>query len=288
MKVGYVNILGRPNAGKSTLLNALVGEKMAIVSPKVQTTRHRIKSILNAKDSQIVFSDTPGIIDPRYKLHERMMKAVQESLQDADLLLLLVAIRDNWAENDRLFGTLPLKAPSLIILNKSDEVPPSRIEEASEFFRKRPYVAEVHAISALRNTGIEKLLMRIRSLLPEGEPYFDGDDLTDLPIRFFVQEMIREKIFANAEEEIPYHTTVLVQEFTEKESLTKIRADIIVQRETQKGILLGAEGRMIRKIGTEARKDIESFLGRKVFLDLFIKVKPRWRDNEIYLKEYGY
>lgn len=288
MKVGFVSIFGKPNAGKSTLLNALMGEKLAIVSPKVQTTRHRIKGILTEKEYQVIFSDTPGIIEPKYKLHEKMMQAVKNSLEDADLALLLVDIGDDWEENDQLFQSLRLKSPAIVVLNKTDAVGKEKIAEGKAFFEAKPYCKQVLAISALKKSGIPSLLDAVLAVLPEGEPFFEGDDLTDLPTRFFMGEMIREKIFYLYGDEIPYHAAVMVQEFLEKTTLTKIRADIIVQRETQKGIILGEGGSMIRKLGTEARKDMEAFLGRKVFLELFVKVRPKWRDNDIYLKEYGY
>ena len=288
MKVGFVSIFGKPNAGKSTLLNALMGEKLAIVSPKVQTTRHRIKGILTEKDYQIIFSDTPGIIEPRYKLHEKMMQAVKSSLEDADLSLLLLDIRDSWEENDQLFTALKLQSPSIIVLNKTDGLKPEKIQEAKAFFEGKPYCSEVIAISALKKTNIDGLLAAVLKRLPEGQPFFEGDDLTDLPTKFFVGEMIREKIFYLYGDEIPYQATVLVQEFKEKSTLTKIRADIIVSRESQKGIILGEAGKMIRKLGSEARADIEKFIDRKVFLELFVKVRPKWRDTETFLKEYGY
>ena len=288
MKSGFVSIFGKPNAGKSTLLNALMGEKLAIVSPKVQTTRHRIKGILTEKDYQIIFSDTPGIIEPRYKLHEKMMQAVRNSLEDADLALLLVDIRDDWEENDRLFTALKLGSPAIVVLNKSDESGKEKMEEARVFFGAKGYSREVIAISALKKENVDGLLAAVVQLMPEGQPFFDGDDLTDLPTKFFVGELIREKIFLLYGDEIPYQATVLVQEFTEKTTLTKVRADIIVQRETQKGIILGEGGKMIRRLGSDARADIEKFIGRKVFLELFVKVRPKWRDTETYLKEYGY
>ncbi len=288
MKVGFVSIFGKPNAGKSTLLNALMGEKLAIVSPKVQTTRHRIKGILTEKDYQVIFSDTPGIIEPRYKLHEKMMQAVKNSLEDADLSLLLLDIRDDWEENDRLFTALKLKAPAIVVLNKTDGMAPEKVREATEFFAAKPYCREVIAISALKKTNLPALLTAVLAVLPEGQPFFEGDDLTDLPTKFFVGELIREKIFYLYGDEIPYQAAVLVQEFKEKSTLTKIRADIIVQRETQKGIILGEGGKMIRELGSQARADIEKFIDRKVFLELFVKVRPKWRDTETFLKEYGY
>ena len=288
MKSGFVNIFGKPNAGKSTLLNALMGEKLAIVSPKVQTTRHRIKGILNTDEYQIIFSDTPGIIEPKYKLHEKMMAAVKSSLEDADVALLLVDIKDNLQEADEIFSSLSLNAPAIVVLNKTDISDPASVEKAIQFFSEKKYCKEVIAISALKNVGVNELINAIVSLLPEGEPFYTDDNLSDLPMKFFVSELIREKIFYLYQEEIPYHATVLVQQFKEKSTLTKITADIIVQRETQKGIILGHGGSMIKQLGTLARKDIEEFIGRKVFLELFVKVRPKWRDNEIHLREYGY
>jgi GTP-binding protein Era len=288
MKSGFVNIFGKPNAGKSTLLNALIGEKLAIVSPKVQTTRHRIKGILNTKDYQVIFSDTPGIIEPKYKLHEKMMAAVKSSIEDADVALLLVDIKDNLQEADEIFLSLGIKAPSIVVLNKIDLADAPSIEKAVQFFSEKKYCQKVIPVSAINHAGIQELVDAIISLLPEGEPFYQDDNLSDLPMKFFVGELIREKIFYLYQEEIPYHATVLVQEFKEKTTLTKIRADIIVQRETQKGIIIGHNGSMIKKLGTLARKDIEEFIGGKVFLELFVKVRPKWRDNEIHLKEYGY
>ena len=288
MKVGYVNIFGRPNAGKSTLLNALMGEKLAIVSSKVQTTRHRIKGILTEKEYQVVFSDTPGIIEPRYKLHEKMMQAVKNSLEDGDLALLLVDVKDNWEECDTVFSFLKLKVPAIVVLNKLDLVDTEKLKEAVSFFASKNYCKKVVTISALSGINKKQFMNAILEMLPEGEPYYTDDNISDLPTKFFVSELIREKIYSLFQDEIPYHTAVLVQEFKEKTTLVKIRAEIIVQRETQKAIILGEGGNMIKKLGTEARRDIEAFLERKVFLELFVKVRGKWRDSELYLKEYGY
>jgi len=289
MKAGFVNIFGKPNAGKSTLLNAIMGEKMAIVSHKVQTTRHRIKAILNEKDYQIIFSDTPGIIEPKYKLHEKMMQAVKGSLEDADLALLMVDSKENPEESDTIFQALHLKVPAIIVLNKADaEKKEMSITELKAFFSQKSYCKEIVVLSALHKTGIKELITSILSYLPEGQPFFEGDDLSDLPTKFFVSELIREKIFELFQEELPYHSAVLIREFKEKTTLIKITADIIVQRETQKGFIIGEGGSMIKKLGTLARKDIEAFLGAKVFLELFVKVRAKWRDNENFLKEYGY
>lgn len=289
MKVGFVNIFGKPNAGKSTLLNALIGEKMAIVSHKVQTTRHRIKAFLNKEwEYQIIFSDTPGIIEPKYKLHNKMMKAVKSSLEDADVALLLADINDNWEEADAIFNSLKLKVPSIVISTKNDLAKESKVEEAQNFFAGKPYCKEWIGISVTEGKNLDKLLELILKYLKEGQPFYDEEDLTDLPTRFFAGEMVREKIFELFGDEIPYHTTVVVNEFKEKTSLVKIQADIIVQRESQKAIILGEGGKMIKQVGSLARKDIEEFLGQKVFLELFVKVKNRWRDDEMKLREYGY
>ncbi|MFI5133920.1 MAG: GTPase Era [Chitinophagales bacterium] len=288
MKTGFVNIFGKPNAGKSTLLNALLGEKLAIVSKKVQTTRHRIKGILTEKNYQIIFSDTPGIIEPKYKLHEKMMQAVRNALEDADIALLLVDIKDDWKECDEIFSSLKLKVPTIVVLNKIDLVDTTKLKEAKDFFSGKTYCKKIVSISALSGINKKQFINPVLELLPEGEPFYTGDDITDLPTKFFTGELIREKIYELFQEEIPYHTAVMVTEFKEKTTLTKIAADIIVQRETQKAILLGEKGAMIKRLGTEARKEIEKFLGQKIFLELFVKVKPKWRENDLQLKEYGY
>ncbi len=288
LKSGFINIFGRPNAGKSTLLNALMGEKLAIVSPKVQTTRHRIKGILNEKGYQLIFSDTPGIIEPKYKLHEKMMMAVKNALEDADLALLLVDVMDDWKACDDIFSALKLKVPAVVVLNKIDLASQERIKEATEFFSARPYCKKVVPITATSGINKKKFIDSLLEFIPEGDPFYEGDDISDLNTRFFVSELIREKIYELAQDEIPYHTAVLIREYQEKTTLVKIVADIIVHRETQKAILIGEKGSMIKKIGSAARKDIEKFIERKVFLELFVKVKPKWRENEMQLKEYGY
>jgi len=289
MKSGFVNIFGKPNAGKSTLLNALLGEKLAIVSSKVQTTRHRIKGFLTDPEKyQIIFSDTPGIIETKYKLHEKMMAAVKNALEDADVALLIVDVNDNLEECDTVFKTLNLSVPTILVLNKIDEAKNGKISEAEKFFADKVYAKKIIKISALQQHHLKKLLQTIIELLPEGEPFYNEEDLSDLPTKFFVSEIIREKVYELFEDEIPYHVAVNVNEFKEKETLVKIQADIIVQRETQKSIIIGAGGKMIKQVGTLARKDIEKFIGNKIFLELFVKVKPKWRDNELHLKEYGY
>jgi len=288
MKTGFVNIFGRPNAGKSTLLNLLMGEKLAIVSPKVQTTRHRIKGILTEKDYQVIFSDTPGIIEPKYKLHEKMMQAVKNSLEDADVALLILDINDDWVACDEIFSSLKLKVPALVIINKIDTTSNEKLKDAILFFTGKPYSKKVIPISAKENRNKEDIITNILEFLPEGEKFYEEDEITDLSTRFFVAELIREKIFELFEEEIPYQTTVLVQEFKEKTTLVKIRAEIIVHRETQKAIILGEGGKMIKQLGTESRREIEKFLGQKIFLELFVKVREKWREREDYLREFGY
>lgn len=288
MKSGFVNIFGRPNAGKSTLLNALMGEKLAIVSPKVQTTRHRIKGILTEDQYQLIFSDTPGIIEPKYKLHEKMMEAVKSALEDADVALLLTDVHGNWQEDHELFAALKLKVPALVVLNKIDLVTKEHQQEAIAFFEKQPYCKNVIAISARSGINRKAFIKALLEYVPEGDPFYNGEDISDLNTRFFVGEIIREKIYELAEDEIPYHTAVLIREYQEKNTLVKIVADIIVHRESQKAILIGEKGAMIKKIGSAARKDIEAFIEQKVFLELFVKVKPKWRENEMQLKEYGY
>ena len=289
MKSGFVNIFGKPNAGKSTLLNALLGEKLAIVSPKVQTTRHRIKGFLSKPtEYQIVFSDTPGIIESKYKLHERMMAAVKSALEDADVALLIADVNDDFEALDTMFSSLKLKIPTLLILNKIDQAHNGRIADAANFFADKPYANKLIKVSALHQHHLPKLLNAIIELLPEGVPFYSEDDLSDLPTKFFVSELIREKVYQLFHDEIPYHVAVMINEYKEKDTLVKIQADIVVQRETQKAILIGQNGSMIKQLGTLARQDIEKFISQKVFLELFVKVKPKWRDNELQLKEFGY
>lgn len=289
MKSGFVNIFGPPNAGKSTLLNALLGQEIAITSPKVQTTRHRILGILSEDDYQIIFSDTPGIIKPKYKLHEKMMKQLDAALEDADVALLMADINDDPEEFAELLSDLKIKGARILLVNKIDtwkdaETLRPRLEE----FKEKIKAEHVLGISALRKINTKEIIDLILEYLPEGMPYFSEEDISDRPVRFFVSELIREQIYHLYDKELPYHTAVLIQSFEEKNTLTKIRADIICTRETQKMIIIGKNGAMIRKLGTEARKKIEAFLGRKVFLELFVKVRPKWRENNTFLKEYGY
>jgi len=289
MKSGFVNIFGKPNAGKSTLLNAILGEKLAIVSHKVQTTRHRIKGFLTKPgEYQIIFSDTPGIIETKYKLHEKMMGAVKNAMEDSDVALLIVDLNDDFEDCDAIFQSLKLKVPAIVILNKIDKAANGRIELGEAFFSDKPYCKKIIKVSALQQYHIQKVLHSIIELLPQGEAFYNEDDISDLPTKFFVSELIREKVYELFEDEIPYQVAVMVNEFKEKETLVKIQADIIVNRETQKAIIIGEKGKMIKQLGTLARKDIEEFIGQKIFLELFVKVRPKWRDNDLQLREYGY
>lgn len=288
-KSGFVNIFGPPNAGKSTLLNALLGQQVAITSPKVQTTRHRILGIMSEPGYQIIFSDTPGIIDPKYKLHQRMMSQLKSALDDADIALLMVDINDNPKDFAELLSGLKIKGKRLLIVNKIDTLKDgTQLQERLDGFAAAIKADEVVGISALQKINTSQIIELILNYLPEGMPYFSEDDISDRPVRFFVSEIIREQIYHLYGQELPYHTAVMVQTFEEFPHITKIRADIIATRETQKIIIIGSKGAMIKKLGTQARIKIEEFLDQKVFLELFVKVRPKWRDNDTYLREYGY
>ncbi len=288
-KSGFVNIFGAPNAGKSTLLNLLLGERLVIISPKVQTTRHRILGILTEPGYQIVFSDTPGIIEPKYKLHQKMMLQVKSALEDADVAILMHDISRPIEEFEVITNQLNLKVPSILFLNKTDVLKDkSNIDTTLNTFKEKYPKWNVLAISAKKEINTDQIMPLILSHLPEGFAYYPDDSISDRSQRFFVGEMIREQIYSLYEEEIPYHAAVLVQSFEEKTTLDVIKADIIVSRETQKMILLGKGGSMIKQLGINSRKVIEEFLQKKVHLELFVKVRPKWRDNDNYLKEYGY
>lgn len=288
MKSGFVNIVGKPNAGKSTLLNAILGEKLSILSSKVQTTRHRIRAFLSGDDYQIVFSDTPGVIEPKYKLHEKMMSAVHASMEDADVCIFLADARDSIEEIQSNIGLLKVKVPMILVLNKTDLAKASDVSEKISSLQNNMRVAHLMTISAKQKLHIDQLVATIVQLLPEGEAYYDKDELTDLPTKFFAAEIIREKIFELYDEELPYQATVMIAKFEEKTTLIKITADIIVHRESQKAIILGAKGSKIKELGTRSRLELEKFLDAKVFLELFVKVRDNWRNNDLYLKEYGY
>jgi GTP-binding protein Era len=288
-KAGFVTIFGPPNAGKSTLLNALLGERLAIISAKAQTTRHRILGILTEDDYQIIFSDTPGIIEPQYKLHSKMMQQVKSAVEDTDIALLMVDANDSPERFENVIGTLALKAKKILLVNKIDLIKDKEKQnEIIQSFAVRINPDAAFGISALKQINTRQIIPAIVALLPEAPPFYPDGDLSDRPMRFFVSEMIREKIYDLYDKEIPYHTAVLIQSFEELPHITKISADIIVARETQKMILLGQGGAMIKKLGTQARINMEQFLDKKVFLELFVKVRPKWRENDNYLKEYGY
>lgn len=290
-RAGFVNIVGNPNVGKSTLMNALVGERISIITSKAQTTRHRIMGIVNGVDFQIVYSDTPGVLKPNYKLQESMLGFSQSALTDADVLLYVTDVVDSPEKNaffldkvKRMDGTTKI----ILIINKIDLIDQPRLEEMVEFWHKELPHAEIFPLSAREKFNIEPLFKRIRELLPESPPFFDKDALTDRPERFFVNEIIREKILLNYDKEIPYAVEVAVEEFKEDEKLIRISAVIYCERDSQKGILIGRQGAALRKVGIEARKDIEAFFGKKVFLQLYVKVEKDWRNRERKLRNFGY
>lgn len=294
-KAGFVNILGKPNAGKSSLMNAILGEKLSIITSKAQTTRHRIMGILNEPDYQIVFSDTPGIVKPSYKLHEKMMHFVEESLTDADIFLFVIdASEKNIEDPDNpLYQKVEEKlqksdVPVIIAINKMDLIDQKKLEALGQLLHTKFPTAQLIPVSATKKFNTDTILKVILEYLPEGEPYFDKEEISDKPMRFFAAEMIREKILLYYEKEIPYSVEVVVNSYKEEEKITKIQADIFVARESQKNIIIGQGGLAIKNLGTAARKEIENFIGNKVFLEIFVKVKKNWRDDESILKNMGY
>lgn len=288
-KAGYVNIIGNPNVGKSTLMNALVGERLSIITSKAQTTRHRILGIVNSDDYQIIFSDTPGIIKPAYAMQESMMGFVQSAFQDADVMLYMVEIGEKSLKDEAFERKLHgLKAPLLLLINKIDTTDQEGLEQAVQYWQEQYPKAEVIAVSALEKFQTDVVLNRILDLLPESPPYFDKDALTDKSERFFVSEIIREKILMNYKKEIPYSVEVVVESFKEEEDIINIRAEIYVARDSQKGIIIGHKGASLKRVGTQARKDMETFFGKKIFLETFVKVKKNWRENDQELKRFGY
>lgn len=288
-KAGFVNIFGAPNAGKSTLLNALLGEQLVITSHKVQTTRHRILGILTEDDYQIVFSDTPGIIDPQYKLHEKMMKQVKNALEDADVVILMHEITKPIEKLQEIVSGLNIQVPVILLLNKADKIKDDKAKaEIMETFKMVYPEWQIAQISASQNEGVDKIIPMVLEHLPEAPPYYPDANMSDRPVRFFVSELIRQQIFELYHEEIPYHTAVMIQSFEEKPHITVIKAEIVVSRDTQKIIMIGKKGSLIKQLGINSRKLIEDFIQTKVHLELFVKVRPKWRDNDNYLKEYGY
>lgn len=291
-KSGFVNILGRPNTGKSTLMNALLGERLSIVSPKAQTTRHRIIGLLNQDDYQVVFSDTPGIIlDPKYKLHHKMMRFVETAFQDADVLILLTEVFEKVTDIKKLEvlqGIEKLKIPKVLVLNKVDLANEEQLAAKVAEWKAENIFDEIIPISALKKKNTDKLLKYILKQLPEHPPYYSKDELTDRNVRYFVSEIIREKIFNNYKQEIPYSCEVVVTDYEESDTIDRMRAEIYVERESQKIILIGNKGASLKKVGMEARADIEKFIGKKAYLELFVKVKDNWKDDDRLLKNFGY
>lgn len=290
-KAGFVNIVGNPNVGKSTLMNRLVGERMSIITPKAQTTRHRITGIVNTPAYQIVFSDTPGVLKPRYKMQEAMLTFSEGALTDADILLYVTDVIEDPEKNaDFLAKVAKEKVPVLLVINKIDLLSGDggELVHIVNDWQNRLPKAEIFPISATENFNVDNLMKRIVELLPPSPPYFGKDALTDKPARFFVTEIIREKILENYDKEVPYSTEVIVEKFEEKENSIHIMAVIYVERDSQKGILIGRQGSMLKKVGTSARKDIETFFGKRVFLELFVKVEANWRNRENKLKTFGY
>ena len=288
-KSGFVNIVGSPNVGKSTLMNQLVGEKLSIVSYKAQTTRHRILGIVNEEDYQIVFSDTPGVVNAAYKLHEHMMDYVNASISDADVLIFMTDTHENDMNHKETLERIQrLKVPVLCLINKIDSSEQVKVMERVVFWQEKLPNAKVYAISALHKFNIEAVLEEILSLIPESPPYYDKEEISDRPMRFFISEIIREKIFIHCQKEIPYSTQVEVEEFKEEPGLTRIRANIIVERDSQRGIIIGRGGEMLKRIGKAARLDMEKFLETKVFLENYVKVDKDWRHSDAKLKKYGY
>lgn len=287
-KAGFVNIVGNPNVGKSTLMNALVGEQLSIITSKAQTTRHRIMGIVNGEDFQIVYSDTPGIVNPHYKLHESMMGFVDSALQDADLFLLVTEVGESLKDQDILRKIIKSDIPIVLVINKIDISDQETILKKIEYWQNQIPRATIIPASATEKFNIDKIFDKILELLPENPPYFPKDELTDKSMRFFVSEIIREKILLHYQKEIPYSTEVVVESYKEEDGIDKISVVIYTERESQKAIIIGHEGKSLKKVGSEARKDIEEFTGKRCFLQLHVKVLKDWRNSEKALKRFGY
>lgn len=288
-KSGFVNIVGNPNVGKSTLMNKLVGERISIITSKAQTTRHRILGIVNTPDMQIVYSDTPGILRPNYKLQESMRNFSESALGDADVLLYVTDVVETVDKNeDFLRKVQSLDCPVLLLINKIDQTDQKKLESLVAHWMELLPKAEILPISALSNFNIDYVRKRVETLMPESPPFFDKDALTDKPARFFVTEIIREKILLYYQKEVPYSVEVIVEEFKEEDALIRIKALIIVERDSQKGIIIGHQGQALKKVGAMARKDIEKFFDKKVFLEMFVKVEKDWRNRDNLLRNFGY
>jgi len=288
-KAGFVNIIGNPNVGKSTLMNAFVGEKLSIITSKAQTTRHRILGIVNGEDFQMVLSDTPGIIKPAYELQSSMMDFVKSAFEDADVLIYMVEIGEKELKDEAFFKKITnSKIPVLLLLNKIDNSNQEQLEEQAELWQNKVPNAEFYPISALNGFNVKNVFQRIIELLPESPPFYPKDQLTDKPERFFVNEAIREKILLHYKKEIPYSVEVDTEEFFEEENIIRIRSVIMVERDTQKGIIIGHKGSALKRVGVEARKDLEKFFGKQIHLELYVKVNKNWRSNQNQLRRFGY
>jgi GTP-binding protein Era len=288
-KAGFVNIIGNPNVGKSTLMNALVGEKLSIVTSKAQTTRQRVMGIVNGDDFQIVYSDTPGILKPHYKLQSTMVGVVQNAMADADIILYVTDMVETIDKHSEYLDKLAnLDVPVILAINKVDLADQEKVMEAVETWKELLPKAEIFVISALKNFNLEGFLKRIVELLPENDPYFSKDELTDRTERFFASEIIREKIFLNYKQEVPYSSHVVIETFKDTEPIIKIQAVIMIERESQKGIVIGNKGESLKKTATAARLEMEKFFGKKVFLEVFVKVEKDWRENDRILRSLGY
>lgn len=288
-KAGFVNIIGNPNVGKSTLMNALVGERLSIITSKAQTTRHRILGIVNGDDFQVIFSDTPGIIKPAYEMQESMMQFVKSAFEDADVLVYMVEIGEKDLKDEAFFNKIVhAKIPVLLLINKIDNSNQEQLEEAVQMWKEKVPNAEIRPISALNNFQVPEVFDRILELLPASPPYYPKDTLTDKPERFFVNETIREKILLNYAKEIPYAVEVETEEFIEDDRIIRIRAVIMVERETQKGIIIGHKGAALKKVGMQAREDLEKFFDKQIHIELYVKVNKDWRSNARQLKRFGY
>jgi len=288
-KSGFVNIVGNPNVGKSTLMNLLVGEKVSIITSKAQTTRHRILGIVNTEDYQIVYSDTPGVLRPNYKLQESMLNFSESALSDADVLLYMTDVIEKTAKNEEFLAKVQkVDVPVLLLINKIDQTNQKELEDLVAQWKELLPKAEIYPISALNRFNVDMVKKRIIDLIPESPPYFEKDALTDRPARFFVTEIIREKILLYYQKEVPYSVEVVVEEFKEAQEIINIRALIIVERDTQKGIIIGHKGAALKKVATAARKDIERFFNKKIFIEIYVKVEKDWRSRDNLLRQFGY